>query len=303
MNIVICCNDNYMIPARTLIDSIAAHNKDVVLWLIYDNVSEENLAALKHQTDEYHWKFNPVRIPDRVLSLVSNLPCHSCLTKETYYRLFIPWIVPDCERALYLDCDMLVRGSLEELYLSDLGMNLVGAVPDVSIIVRKENAERLKLKGDYYNAGMLLLQLGLIRKQMTEEEMLDQIRMISEKFKLVCLDQDIINIIYEDNIQEIDGKYNYYATIDIILILKNRKHNEVRDAVITHFVGDDKPWKKEYCRCFLTEYWKYLKKYMTKKQQREYWMYKPCAYFKYYKTKLQSLTSYYARIAFNLRKD
>ena len=301
MNIVICCNDNYMIPARTLIDSIAAHNKDVVLWLIYDDVSEENLAALKHQTDEYHWKFNPVRIPDRILSLVSDLPCHSYFTKEIYYRLFIPWVMSDCERALYLDCDMLVRNSLEELYLSDLGTNLVGAVPDMSINIRKESVERLRLKGDYYNSGMLLMQLGLIRKQLTEEKMLGQIRAISEKFRLVCPDQDIINIVYDGKIKEIDRKYNYFAIFGIIYKLKNR--NEFRDAVIVHFLTANKPWKKEYCRCFLTEYWKYLKKYMTKKQQREYWMYKPCAYFKYYKTKLQSLTSYYARIAFNLRKD
>ena len=118
MNIVICCNDNYMIPARILIDSIAEHSKDVVLWLIYDDVSEENLAALKQQTDEYRWKFNPVRIPDRFLSLVSDLPCSlPGIPKQTYYRLFIPWILSDCDRALYLDCDMLVRSSLEELYL------------------------------------------------------------------------------------------------------------------------------------------------------------------------------------------
>ena len=278
MNIVICCNDNYMIPARTLIDSIAAHNKDVVLWLIYDDVSEENLAALKHQTEEYRWKFNPVRIPDRVLSLVSDLPCHSYFTKEIYYRLFIPWVMSDCERALYLDCDMLVRNSLEELYLSDLGTNLVGAVPDMSINIRKESVERLRLKGDYYNSGMLLMQLGLIRKQLTEEKMLGQIRAISEKFRLVCPDQDIFNIVYKDKIQEIDRKYNYYAIIDIIYMLKNRNDNEFRDAVIVHFITTSKPWKKECCTLYFIEYWKYLKKYMTRKQRREYWMYKPRAY-------------------------
>ena len=276
MNIVISCNDAYMIPARILIDSIAAHDKDVVLWLIYDDVSEDNLAALKRQTDEYRWEFHPVRTPDRFLSLASGLPCHLYFTKEMYYRLFVPWIMSDCERALYLDCDMLVRDSLEKLYLSDLGKNLVGAVQDVDISA-KENVERLRLKGDYFNSGMQLLQLGLIREQMSEEKMLDQIRVISEEFKLIYPDQDIFNKVYDSKIQEMGSEYNYYAVTNISHKLRNR--NELKEAVIVHFLTSNKPWKNDYCLFYLKEYWNYLKKYLTREQQREYWIRKPLAYF------------------------
>lgn len=276
MNIVISCNDAYMIPARILIDSIAAHNQEVSLWLIYDDVSEDNIAALKRQTDEYRWEFHPVRIPDTFLSLASKLPCFSYFSKEIYYRLFMPWIMVNCDRALYLDCDMLVRGSLEKLYLSDLGKNLVGAVPDIDKWDRKEGAERLRLKGDYFNSGMLLLQLGLIRKQMTGEKMLDQIRVISEKFELLYPDQDIINIIYDGKIQEMGSEYNYYAVTNISHKLRNR--NELKEAVIVHFLTSNKPWKNDYCLFYMKEYWNYLKKYLTKEQQREYWMHKPLAY-------------------------
>ena len=276
MNIVISCNDAYMIPARILIDSIAAHNQEVSLWLIYDDVSEDNLAALKRQTDEYRWEFHPVRIPDPFLSLVSKLPCFSYFSKEIYYRLFMPWIMVNCDRALYLDCDMMVQGSLEKLYLSDLGKNLVGAVLDICKWDREKGAERLRLKGDYFNSGMLLLQLGLIRKQMTGEEMLDQIRVISEKFELLYPDQDIINIIYDGKIQKLDRKYNYGAGNSIRYKLRNR--NELLDAVIVHFFMANKPWKNEYCLFYMKEYWNYLKKYLTREQQREYWMHKPLAY-------------------------
>ena len=276
MNIVISCNDAYMIPARILIESIAAHNQEVSLWLIYDDVSEDNLAALKRQTDEYRWEFHPVRIPDRFLSLASKLPCFSYFSKEIYYRLFMPWIMVNCDRALYLDRDMLVRGSLEKLYLSDLGKNLVGAVPDIDKWDRKEGAERLRLKGDYFNSGMLLLQLGLIRKQMTGEKMLDQIRVISEKFELLYPDQDIINIIYDGKIQEMGSEYNYYAVTNISHKLRNR--NELKEAVIVHFLTSNKPWKNDYCLFYMREYWNYLKKHLTKEQQREYWMHKPLAY-------------------------
>ena len=275
MNIVISCNDNYMIPARILVDSIAAHNKDVVLWLIYDDVLEENLEALKQQADEYRWEFHPVRIPDRFLSLASKLPCFSYFSKEIYYRLFMPWIMSDCERALYLDCDMLVRDSLEKLYLSDLGKNLVGAVQDVGISA-KEDVERLRLKGDYFNSGMQLLQLGLIREQMSEEKMLDQIRVISEEFKLIYPDQDIFNKVYDSKIQGMSSEYNYCAITNISHKLRNC--NELKEAVIVHFLTSNKPWKNDYCLFYLKEYWNYLKKYLTREQQREYWIRKPLAY-------------------------
>ena len=276
MNIVISCNDNYMIPARILVDSIAAHNKDVALWLIYYDVLEENLEALKQQADEYRWEFHPVRIPDRFLSLASGLPCCLHFTKDMYYRLFMPWIMSDCERALYLDCDMLVRDSLEKLYLSDLGKNLVGAVLDKDKSTRKEGKERLRLKADYFNSGMQLLQLGLIREQMTEEKMLDQIRVISEEFKLIFPDQDILNKVYDGKIQKLDRKYNYGASNSILYKLRNR--NELKEPVIVHFLASLKPWKNDYCLFYMKEYWNYLKKYLTKEQQREYWVRKPLAY-------------------------
>lgn len=277
MNIVISCDDAYIFPARILIDSIAAHNQNVDLWLICDDVSEENLAALKQQTDGYRWKFHPVRIPERFVSLASGLPCSGHITKVAYYRLLTPWVMPDCERALYLDSDMLVRGSLEDLYLTDFsGGYLAGAVLDMSKSIRRERKERLSLKGDYFNSGMQLLQLGLIRQQMTEEQMLDQIRTISEEFELIYHDQDVFNKIYDGKIQKIDRKYNYGSFISISYKLKNR--NELRDAVIVHFITSYKPWKNEYCLFYMKEYWNYLKKYLTKEQQREYWMHKPLAY-------------------------
>ena len=86
-----------------------------------------------------------------------------------------------------------------------------------------------------------------------------------------------INIVYDGKIQKIDRKHNYGSYNSISYKLRNR--NELRDAVIVHFITASKPWKNEYCLFYLREYWNYLKKYLTKEQQREYWMHKPLAYF------------------------
>ena len=70
---------------------------------------------------------------------------------------------------MYLDCDILVRGGLSELYDFDLEDNYVGAAHDVNKEIRRESIVRLKLKGDYFNSGVQLLQLERIREKMSQE--------------------------------------------------------------------------------------------------------------------------------------
>lgn len=273
MNIVISCNDDYIVPARILIDSIAVHNRNVALWFVYHTVTENNLDALNKQTNEYGWKFYAVKIKNRLRTIAAELPCHMHFSEEMYYRLFLPWLLPDCDRALYLDCDILVRGSLSELYGFDLEDNFVGAAHDVNKEIRRESIARLRLKGDYFNSGVQLLHLEHIRKKMSEEELLSRIDTISREFQMIYPDQDILNKLYEGKIKAIQKKYNYGAITSIMHKLKNPE--ELQNAVIVHFISSNKPWKNEYCLFYLREYWSYLQKYMTEEQQNAYWQHKP----------------------------
>ena len=273
MNIVISCNDDYIVPARILIDSIAVHNRNVALWFVYHTVTENNLGALNKQTNEYGWKFYPVKIKEHFRTIAAELPCHMHFSEEMYYRLFLPWLLPDCERVLYLDCDIMVRGGLSELYDFDLEDNYVGAAHDVNKEIRRESIVRLKLKGDYFNSGVQLLQLERIREKMSQEELLSCIDKISREFLLIYPDQDILNKIYEGRIKEIHKKYNYGAVTSVMHKLKNPE--ELQNAVVVHFITSNKPWKKEYCLFYLREYWNYLQKYITEEQQNAYWRHKP----------------------------
>ena len=273
MNIVISCNDDYIVPARVLLDTIAVHNKEVAVWFVYRTVEEHNLGALKRQANEYGWKFYPVKISDRFQTIAAELPCHMHFSEEMYYRLFLPWLLPDCERALYLDCDIMVRGSLDELYATDLEDNFVGAAHDVNREIRRESITRLKLKGDYFNSGVQLLQLERIREKMSEEELLSRIGAIAKESLLIYPDQDILNRLYEGKIKTIHKKYNYGAITSVAHKLKNPE--ELQKAVIVHFTSSNKPWKNEYCLFYMREYWSYLQKYMSKEQQNAYWRRKP----------------------------
>ena len=91
-------------------------------------------------------------------------------TKTTYFRLFIPNLYPQYDKAIYLDSDIVVLGDIAKLYNEDIGDNLVAAVPDNVIQTNKvfqdyvERVVGIATYKNYFNAGMLLMNLDEMRK-------------------------------------------------------------------------------------------------------------------------------------------
>ena len=62
-------------------------------------------------------------------------------------RLFAPRVLPDCVRkALYLDCDTIVNGSIRPLYETELGSHLVGMVMEPTVY--REMKESIGMEKD-----------------------------------------------------------------------------------------------------------------------------------------------------------
>lgn len=272
MNIVISCDDNYIMPARIMLESLAAYNTDVSLWIVYSEIKDQNIKKIENDADNYKWDFHSIRINDSIRKIAESLPCNMHFSKEMYYRLFLPWILTECEKVLYLDCDMMVRGRLDELYKMDCNENLVAATCDVNTKIQEESIKRLELQGKYHNSGMQLIHLKRIRERMSIEQMAFAIKENVDTIQLVYPDQDLFNKIYDKKIEQVGEIYNYGATTNILH--KLRRPGEVKKAVIVHFVSNYKPWHNDYCSFYVLEYWKYLKKYLSKEQQKDYWKHK-----------------------------
>ncbi|KAG2003636.1 glycosyl transferase [Coprinopsis cinerea AmutBmut pab1-1] len=86
------------------------------------------------------------------------------------------------ERALYLDADILVRGDISELWRTDLGDKAIGAVIDVGYPMGCSGLPRR----EYFNSGVLLLDLAKVRPKLTAT--FDQ---LCEQFQKS--DQDALN--------------------------------------------------------------------------------------------------------------
>ena len=90
-------------------------------------------------------------------------------SKSTYFRLFIPNLYPQYDKALYLDSDIVVLDDIAALYHTEMGDDLVAAAPDDIIQfnpVFQTYVEKVVGVADYrcyFNAGVLLMNLHHIQ--------------------------------------------------------------------------------------------------------------------------------------------
>ena len=184
------------------------------------------------------------------------------LTLATYYRLFIPEKLP-FDKALYLDVDIVVNGSIAQLYSTDLGDSFLAAVRAPNFD-RHEQLEMSK-EANYFSAGVMLINLDQWRKERLKESVIAMVKRKPEA--MVFSDQCGINSIVNGRWTEVDPKFNLmhtYADEDISgytgMFPDNVLENARERPVIIHFSGASKPWHFRKKHPYRYLYWKYRRK-------------------------------------------
>lgn len=177
------------------------------------------------------------------------------ISAGTYLRLMLHRLFPDLDKILYLDVDVLIRGSLLPIWQTDLTGNVLAGVKGAVNLTDKWgwNSDRpyWKLlegqKGRYINAGVTLLNLAEIRKRGLEAEWNEL-----AKEKLYYQDQDILNITCRDAILYLPPKYNrlaymeeedYNRFVEEKIFSAAECEEALQNPIIIHYAGD-KPWKR-----------------------------------------------------------
>ncbi len=220
--------------------TVQEHNKDLpicyhffVNHLTKDDESRiEEAARLMDRPVEVHLIddscFKPLLLSDGVAAF--------------FYRFLVPpTVAGETDRVLYLDGDMLCRGSLAYLAHLDFQGKAVAVVSD-----RGERRECKRMgTSRYFNAGMMLINV----KQWMEENLFDDIvRRAEENVKRVGNrlshhDQDIHNEMLDGKCLYIEKKYNYLYNLDRqSLFAKQPTNEDYKKQIIIHFAGHAKPW-------------------------------------------------------------
>ena len=169
----------------------------------------------------------------------------------------------EVERVLYLDPDMLIINPLRPLWEMDLYGKTFAAASHTGLteMANGINQMRLDTEHEYFNSGVMLIDLTAARKLVTAE---DVFACVSEHEKeLILPDQDVFNILYGKETRPVeDVLWNYdVRNYSKYLIRSAGKHDlswVMRNTAVLHFCGRNKPWHEDYKNPFGMLYLHYM---------------------------------------------
>ncbi len=171
---------------------------------------------------------------------------------EMYYRMLIPLLMPEYERVIYCDCDMIFLDNLEELYTSDLGGHEFGAVrttpwEPVDTRLPLENPK------DRFNSGVVIFS----PKMISQADYLERLKKALQYPKLQAPDQDALNLMYDRHVKLFPWSFNfrYHIIFDVkdVPVVKNPDNEILKQVKVIHYTTPVKPWF--YPDLPLAEHW------------------------------------------------
>lgn len=161
-------------------------------------------------------------------------------------RLLMHRYLPDdCERVIYLDCDVLVRSDLSDLWALSLhGLSAAAAMDicNTSISATRKNPD------DYFNSGVMLIDLASWRSRHVGERALAYLEQNGDNARYP--DQDALNHVLEGDCYQLPLSWNFQPTA-YRAVKKHYPHlhkhlaaleTAVLNPRIVHFIGAVKPW-------------------------------------------------------------
>lgn len=231
--IVFSTDHNYVMPTCVTIHSLLTTAKPEVNYdinvIIDPNVSEEDKTILRKQVES-----------DNSGSVIHFLEIGDTfsegfeirdISRACYNRLMIPWLLPQYEKVVYSDVDIIFTGDISDVYDFDLGSSLVAGVGGATWtrgIIKKYMNKIGADAENYINSGFLLINADIQRKEDLRGRYLEL-----SKRKFIYQDQDIINLVCKGRISKLSCNYNVSPSD-----FYDKKEGE---AKVVHFFGF-KPW-------------------------------------------------------------
>lgn len=186
------------------------------------------------------------------------------LSRTTFARLYIPELFSEYSKILSLDCDLIIKKDISELYNTKVDNYFFAAIPDVGVrylfkfiknyISYIETIGISKIE-TYFNAGVLLFNIEEIKKNYSVTNMIE---MITEK-KFHFDEQDAFNCFAQNHVKLLELKWNLFwhehQVYQEILMLSPEYCKAYNNPYILHYSGGVVPTSCYNSR-FASEFWK-----------------------------------------------
>lgn len=218
--VVLACDNNYAKYAGAVIESVLKNNhsqSQYEFFIVSNSISDENKSKLNKLKQIYKTINSLTFIDGDKYINQYKLNERSYINKTTFLRLGILDFMRNYKKAIYLDCDIIVNDDLSKLFSVDIKDKSLAAALDTGHqsfysdqkSIQNKNCEKIGIKNkwNYFNAGILLMNIEKMRQKTTYNQL---IKMCVEN-KYFWQDQDCLNVVFEDDVKLLDIKWNCFS--------------------------------------------------------------------------------------------
>lgn len=250
MDIVFCINTSYTKFVTVALCSIFENNSQekIHVHILTDGLLPKDEKLLTDITDRYGGKYSKHLVDDSKLRKLK-----STWSVYTWYRCYIPELLPNVSRCLYLDADVIIKGNIQELFTLNMKQKAIAAVIDTESY-NPQVFQRLQYpqQKEYICAGIMVMNLDYWREHNITGQIINYAIQNSERIEFP--DQDSINVVCQDSKIILPPKFGILNTFvtnnefikDNISSLKEM----LSDPRIIHYAGFA-PWVIEKNRHFM----------------------------------------------------
>lgn len=246
--LILAFTPNYVVPASVTLRSL--------LWATPKEVCYDVICLVGYEPDEKLLSLLSLiddgteRLSFRFMNLSEKLKdayYDPTYTAAANYRLVIAEELPEYNRAMYMDCDIVIRQDVSQLFENiDLEGYYMAGVVEASSDWQIHNYTKLGLRfKEYINSGFLIMNLELMR----QDKLSDKFVSILQTEALEYPDQDAINIVCQGKLKFLPPRYNsirsFFAHGDkgnFLRVYTLRDWKGIRRKGTIHYTGG-KPWK------------------------------------------------------------
>lgn len=290
LHVVYAADDKFAEILGVSLTSLYENNKameQITVYVLDSGIRDENRKKLESLSERYHRKeLQWIEAKDITKELGMEVAVDRGSLSQ-YARLFVSSVLPKhLKRVLYLDCDIIIAQSLEELWKLDMHGKTIAALKDAFSKWYRMNID-LEPNDIMFNSGVMLIDLKKWKEQKVEEKLLKFIE--GKHGKIQQGDQGTLNAVLTHDTYCFEPRFNsvtIFYDFNYKEMMTYRKppkgfytEEQIKEAtehpVIIHFTTSflsRRPWVEGCQHQYLSEWEKYKK--LSPWKDESVWKYK-----------------------------
>lgn len=270
--IAMATDDSYRPYLMVTLQSVLEHISNDEIYELIILYSGANVSEFRASLSNYNRPNFGLRVVDMRSYRHGTFYTSNHISLASYDRLYLPALLTQYNKVLYLDCDLIVLTDIAPLFRTEMGINYLAGVRDECFVHMENDLLRMARNEhltngatnnrNHINAGVLLMNLQKIRETKMDKAWLN----FARERNLVFHDQSVLNILCEGRITLLDEAWNFQTHnrlnaqgLPTDIINASRQRIQEGNYKIIHYSTPEKPWVRK-CSPLSNLWWFYAKR-------------------------------------------